>query len=105
MALSTLRTTEGLPAPIGTEIAAAIRELQGLRFTLVAGAAAATNIAVAGIAVADTLVSVLRFDVDTTLRDITDVTSEAAIRSAGNIQLTTTVTTGDKLLVIWIDKA
>lgn len=72
-------------------------------FTVVAGAAATTNIAITGIVREDLIVSVLRLDLDATAANInlTDVTSEVSVTSDGNIQLTTTNTTGDKLLVIW----
>lgn len=79
---------------------------------VVAGAGTATNIAVSGIATADHLIGVVQLDVavDTgtsatgnKVQDAANLTSEAAITSAGNIQLTTTVTTGDKLLVIYYD--
>lgn len=70
-----------------------------------AGAGVDTNIAVTGIKTGDTLVSVLRLNRDATAAniDITDVTSEASITSDGNIQLDTTDTTGDRLIVHWLD--
>ena len=74
---------------------------QTLTVAVVAGAAADTNIAITGIETEDSLVSVLRLNKDATAAniDITDVTAEADITSAGNIQLTDTVTTGDTLIV------
>lgn len=81
-------------------------ELQGLSVNVVAGAAINTNIAIAGIATADTLLAVIQFDISTgTVVDVIDRKSEASITSAGNIQLTTTNTTGDKLLVAWFNKS
>lgn len=73
---------------------------------VVAGAAKETNIAVAGVNKAnDTIVSVVRFDLEAggKLEGVTDLTSDASITSDGNIQLKTTVTTGDKLLVLYYD--
>jgi hypothetical protein len=75
----------------------AIRELQGKATTVVAGAAATTDIAVTGIAVGDTLGSVLMFAAGVP----SDVSSEASITSAGNIQLSTTDSTGNQLVVEW----
>lgn len=74
----------------------AIQELQGLTKVLVAGAAAATDIAITGIKVTDTIKSVLHF---TPSAAMADLTSEASITAAGVIQLSTTATTGDQLIV------
>lgn len=122
MALESLTAVsgEGLPGGAGgaaadiDQLVAAVKELQRLKVSVVAGAAADTNIAIAGIATVDTILAVLRFDIaadtgtDATgnkVADLTDLTAEAAITSAGNIQLADTATTGDKLLVLWFDKA
>jgi len=81
-------------------------ELQGLKVTVVAGAAANTNIPITGITTKDTLVAVLQVEPDngTTGTMLTDRTGEASITSAGNIRLSTTATTDKQLLVIWFDK-
>lgn len=76
----------------------ALRQLQRLQITLVAGAAAVTNIAIAGITLDAEIVSVLH----NTAGVIVDLTTEAAVTSAGNIQLSTTDTTGDQLIVFWM---
>lgn len=91
--------------PSGKGLTDVLQELQGLKFAVVAGAAADTNIAVAGITTSDTIRAVVRFHGAGT--DVTDVSlvTDAAITSAGNIQVDTTVTTGSKLLVIWSDKS
>ena len=83
-----------------------IQELQGLKFEVLAGAATDTNIAVAGIAVDDTILKCMMVEPDdgTTSTMLTDVTSETNITSAGNIQLDTTTTTGKQLLLIYYDK-
>lgn len=71
---------------------------------LVAGAGSATSIVVTGIVTADSIHRVLAFPgAGTAVTDILDLTSEASITSAGNIQISTTVTTGAKLLVEWED--
>lgn len=74
-----------------------------VRSAVVAGTTAATNIAVTGITLQDRLVAVVRLDRDGTAANIniSDVQSEASITSNGNIQLSTTNTTGDSLLVMW----
>lgn len=74
-----------------------------IRSAVVAGTTAATNIAVTGITLQDTLLCVMRLNRDATAAniDISSVQSEASITSAGNIQLSTTNTTGDSLLVLW----
>lgn len=79
----------------------ALRELQGKKTSVVSGAAAATNIALTGVAPGDTLGSVLMFAGGVP----SDVTSEAAITSAGNIQLSTTNSTGNTLVVEWYPTA
>ena len=83
---------------------------QVLKFTVVNGAAAATNIAVTGIATADKIVGVVKLDFtlsegtpNTRTWDAADLTSEASITSAGNIQMSTTNTTSEILLVFWLD--
>lgn len=89
----------------GKNLMRALREAQ-VKITVVAGTTSATNIAVTGIATEDTIVSCLRLNRDATAAniDIADVTAEANITSAGNIQLTTTNTTGDTLIVVWANK-
>ena len=74
-----------------------IRELQSKATAILAGAAATTNIALTGATTADTLGSVIH----NTAGTLADVTSEASITSDGNIQLSTTDTTGDQLVVEW----
>jgi hypothetical protein len=77
-----------------------------LVFTPAAGAAADTNIAIADIKTEDELIAVLRYDMNEGKVDgITNLVGEAKISSAGNIQIDTTVTTGDLLLVVWNDKS
>lgn len=76
-----------------------IRELQGLTTKVVDGAAANTNIAIAGIKLTDTLQSVIEYVGGVP----TDRLSVSAITSAGNIRLTT-VSTGNKLAVTYFVK-
>ena len=80
--------------PEGKALAAALR-LEQLRFTFAAGAGANTNIAVAGITTDDRIVTIL---------NLTDADSPAAptIQEDGQVR-STDVTTGDDLLVVWVD--
>jgi len=111
MALETIKATfgRGLKDVFGTgsgKLRNILKELQGLKITRVAGAAADTNIAVTGIATTDTLLSVLVIDTAAAAGSgITDLTSETAITSAGNIQHDTTSSSGKDVLVFWYDKA
>ncbi len=72
-----------------------------IKVATVAGTTATTNIAVTGIATEDILVSVV--EIATTTGIPTDRTGEASITSAGNIQLASTDTSSDKLIVHWHD--
>jgi hypothetical protein len=72
-----------------------------LKTVVVDGAAADTNIPIAGIAVADEIQSVIHYDTGVPA----DITAEVSITSAGNIQVDTTVTTGNKLVVTYYDVA
>ena len=104
MSLETLPGNLGLGgAHLNKQVLHAIlQELRGIKFNAAAGAATDTNIAVSGIAVEDTLVGVLEIDIAGDA--VADRLSESSITSAGNIQLTTTTTTGSFLLIIWMDK-
>ena len=96
-------------SPVAQQVDSILNNLV-LKFTVVNGAAAATNIAVTGIATTDKIVSVVKLDFtlaegtpNTRTWKASDLTSEASITSAGNIQLSTTNTTGEVLLVFWLD--
>ena len=70
------------------------------KFAIAAGAAANTNIAVAGLRADAELIAVIQFAAGTP----SDVGAVASITSAGNIQLTS-VSTGDQLLVVYAQRA
>ena len=96
-------------APVAEQIDGILNN-QVLKFTVVNGAAANSNIAITGIATADKIVGVAKLDFtltegtpNTRAWDASDLTSEASVTSAGNIQLDTTDTTGEVLLVLWLD--
>lgn len=116
MASSTAAAVAGLPEGTAEALKAVLDELQagapagslGLQATVVAGAAAATNIAIAGIKTTDKIVAVIRADValDTgtsaTGNKVQAIDKPAAtITSTGNIQVTSVDTTGDTLIVLW----
>ena len=83
-----------------------IKEMRALKVSVVTGAAAVTNIAVTGIATEDTILAVVGVDGDNATLALTviDVTGEASITSAGNIQCATTNTSTNRLIVFWYDK-
>lgn len=81
--------------------AEAIKELQRFKTSVVNGAAAATNIPVAGITTSDTIQSVLMFAAGVP----SSVTSAASITSNGNIQLAAVNSTGNVLVVNWWDRS
>lgn len=101
MALTTVPTTRPGSRPTQEAVRAAVREVQGLKQVVVNGAAANTNIAIAGIATVDKLIGVIEVPASAALVDRTSV---ASITSAGNIQLTQ-VTTGNQLIVTYFDVA
>lgn len=75
----------------------AIAQLQGITQTVVAGAAAATNIPVAGLNTKDEIVSVIMF----TAGAPSDVTADASIPTDGNLQLASD-STGNQLMVTYL---
>ncbi len=96
-------------APIAEQIDGILNN-QVLKFTVVNGAAANTDIAISGIATADKIVGVAKLDFtlsegtpNTRTWGASDLTGEASVTSAGNIQLNTTNTTNEVLLVLWLD--
>ena len=85
--------------------------LDALRTTVVNGAAADTDIPVTAIVTGDTVLGVVKLDFtltdgtpNTRAWDAEDLLSEASVTSDGNIQLTTTDTSGAVLLVTWLDR-
>lgn len=110
-----LETIDLSGLPEGTEelLLKALHELQSLKIAIVAGAGVATNITIAGLKTTDTILSVIRFDVaaDTgtsatgnKVAGVSDLTAEASIPTATHLQLGTTDTTGDTLLVHYYSK-
>lgn len=84
----------------------------GLKFAVLSGAAPDTNIAVTNIATTDKIMYAMQFvfdpaavTTDGSAANFATVTSEVAITSAGNIQLSDTDTTGSQILLVWYDKA
>ena len=103
---------QGIPVPpTPTNVAYWKRYLTNVAMGLVLmGLTTLANIAIAGIATADKIAGVAKLDFtltegtpNTRAWDASDLTSEASVTSAGNIQLDTTDTTGEVLLVLWLD--
>lgn len=78
----------------------AIKELQRFKTSVVNGTTAVTNIPVTGIKTTDTLQSVVMFAAGVP----SAVTAEASITSDGNVQLSTTNSTGNQLVICWWDR-
>lgn len=75
-----------------------------VKVTLVAGGAAG-NLTLTGIAVGDELAFVGRFSTAAAISTLTDLTSEFSITATNTINNTSgTATTGDTLMVVWIDR-
>lgn len=80
----------------------ALSQLFSEKFAAVNGAAAATNIAVTGITTSDHIVGALYFPITGgNVTGVVDITSEVSIFSAGNIRVSTTVTTGGRIVLLW----
>lgn len=88
----------GLALDEATDLITAITELQGLKVDVVAGAGAATPIALAGILTTDTILAVLMFAAGVPTKRV-----DFSIPSNGNIQIAG-ATTGNVLVVLWWNK-
>lgn len=77
----------------------------GLQFSLLAGTTATTNIAVTGIATSDSIIFCAHISTAAAIATMADITSEVSVTSAGNIQLSSTDTSSDALLLIWNDNS
>lgn len=84
--------------PEGKALADALR-LGQLKSAVLNGANANTNIALAGAAVGDRIVSCVEYVAGV---PTTDRTAATSVTSAGNIQCTAS-TAGNKLVVLWAD--
>ncbi len=89
-------------SPIAQQVDGILNNLV-VKFTVVNGTTAATNIAISGIATTDKIVSVVKLDFTLSGGTSNTRTWEASVTSAGNIQLSTTDTSGEILLVLWLD--
>lgn len=88
------------------ETVAAVQELQRLRVDVVAGADAATPIALAGIATTDTVLVALLIKDPAAATTASVVKLTPSIPSAGNVQFVqaTNAAAGDRVIVAWFDK-
>jgi len=125
MALTAL--TQTAPTKIGTtgvagddtikaaldELKLVMNQINKLQFAVVAGAATATNIAIASILTTATIVAA--WVIDFTLNEGAPntrawtapdaVLDEISVTSAGNVQLTTTTTTGKLIFIVYFNNA
>lgn len=98
------------PASRGTEntngLFAILTELQGLKFAVVTGANANTDITVTGIATEDTIVAAIGIDGDnaTLANTVTDRKAATSITAANTIQCTAS-TAAERLIIVWFDKS
>lgn len=74
-----------------------------LKIDLLDGANADTNIAVSGMVTDDIIIKCLHFTTKAAIATMADITSEVVQLSDGNIQLDTTATGSDQLMLFWID--
>ena len=94
-------------SPVPEQVDGILNNL-AFKFSVVNGTTA--NIAVSGINTQDRIVSVVKLDFtlsegtpNTRAWEASDLTSEVSITSNGNIQLSTTDTSAEILLVFWMD--
>ena len=79
------------------------RSSMNLRIDLIDGTTATTNIAVTGIATDDEIIFCGHISTKAAIATLADITSEVSVTSAGNIQLSSTDTSSDQLMLMWID--
>lgn len=75
------------------------------KIEILAGSTAVNDIAVSGIATSDSILHCSHISITGTIATMVDITSEVEITSAGNIQLSTTSTSGDTLWLVWVDNS
>lgn len=102
MALTVIPAAPASQKPTQEAVVAAVKEVQRLKQVVVAGAGANTNIAIAGIALADVLVGVVELVPATPA--LVSRTATTTITSAGNIQCSVS-TVGSQLIVTYFDVA
>lgn len=108
----TVENIEQQSPPQGRELAQALKELQGLSFSVIAGGGAAADLAVAGLGADDTIVAglLVKDPSVATQASVVKLTPSAltnpGIPSAGNARFVeaTNVTAGDRVIVVWLNK-
>lgn len=92
------------PNTSGPDLDSILREVQGIKFNLIAGFAAGSSGAVTNIATADTIKAGLVFTTGAGI--VTQLTTASVtIPAAGRVKVADTATTSKKILVIWVDKS
>ena len=93
--------TTALAAHATAALAAAVHALP--KVTLANGTAAATDVTVTGMAVGDTLISVLSFSTAAAIATVADRTSEYAVQAGGLDKAAGTDESGNQLVIFWND--
>lgn len=101
-----LENIEQQSPPEGRDLAQALKELQGLSCNVLAGAAANTPIALAGIGVDDTVLVALLYKDPGAASTVAVVKLTPSIPSAGNVQFVeaTNAAANDRVVVWWFNK-
>lgn len=108
-----LEVIEHQAPPAGRALARVLEELQGLKCNVLAGAAAETNIALAGIGIDDTILAALlyRDPASAATAAVVKLTPSAngaggGIPIAGNVRFVeaTNASANDRIVVWWFDK-
>lgn len=101
-----LEVIEHQSPPNGRALARVLEELQGLKVAVLAGAGAATPIALAGIGLDDTILAGLLFKDPGSAAAPAVVKLTPSIPSAGNVQFVeaTNASANDRVVVLWFDK-
>lgn len=102
--LNQIETTVGFRSPDNTtypDIETALRELQGLTFSVVTGVASGSAASLVGIATTDTIINVQAITAGATF-----VAASASVTLSGNnIQFDSNNATGLSCQVAWLDKS
>ena len=79
------------------------KSMFNMQVSVLAGTTAATNIAVTGIVTTDEIIWCGHISTAAAIATLADITSEVSITSDGQVQLSSTDTSSDALLLFWID--
>lgn len=102
----TLEVIQQHSPPQGRDLSQALNELQGLSLSVVAGAGAATPIAVAGLGADDTILGAVLLKNPAAASTAAATKLTPSIPSAGNVQFVeaTNADANDRVLILWWNK-